>query len=136
MVQLKQEVSDAIAEIRHDFPECVVDVAEDEEGGAYVTVGTIPLTSTYRQSDTWIGFHISFQYPRSDIYPHFTRPDLSRKDDQDLNANLARRAFHFDKEFQSKAAILISRSTRTWNPASDTASSKLKRVVEWLRDPR
>ena len=80
MSAIAPTVSTAIDELRSTFDQCSVEVEADGSGGAYVVVRGIPLGSPYRQTETWIGFQITFQYPYADVYPHFTDPNLARED--------------------------------------------------------
>lgn len=90
-------------------------------------VGVIPLGPPYAQADTWIGFQITFQYPYADVYPHFTRPDLTRLDGRALGEGFG------TAQFRNQPAIQISRRSNKLNPATDTATLKLLKVLQWLR---
>jgi hypothetical protein len=118
----------AIEEIRSSFPDCGVEVEPDGAGGAYVTVRGIAVGAPYAQPDLWIGFQITFQYPYADVYPHFTRPDLTRLDGRPLGEGFG--AAHW----RNLAAIQISRRSNKLNPATDTAALKLLKVLQWLRN--
>ena len=123
------DVAAAIEEIRHDYPDAAVTVREDADGGAFVTIDPVDPGPAYVQETTWVKFHITFQYPQSDVYPHFVRPDLSRKDGQGLGDGMSASRAPNDEE----AAIQISRRSNRLNPATDTAALKLTKVLEWLR---
>jgi hypothetical protein len=127
MTAVTPAVEKAIGEIRSAFQDCPVEADGDGAGGAYVTVRNIPLGAPYAQPDTWIGFLITFQYPYADVYPHFTRPDLSRIDGRGLGEGFG------NAQFRNKAAIQISRKSNKLNPATDTATLKLLKVLQWLR---
>ena len=73
-------VAKAVEEVRCTFDECAVEADPDGSGGAVVVVSGIPMGSPYVQAKVWIGFHITFQYPYADVYPHFTNADLARSD--------------------------------------------------------
>ena len=117
-------VADAVEEIAAAYPR--TDVRADDSGGAYVIVQAIPLSATYQQSETWIGFHIVCLYPDADVYPHFVRKDLSRVDGLSLTEGMSR------GEFQGSPAIQLSRRSNRWDRARDTALLKLKKVISWL----
>lgn len=119
-------VARAIDEIRCSFPECRVEVEPDASGGAYVFVHGVPLGAPYTQDQTWFGFHITFQYPYADVYPHFVRPDLCRLDGRRLGEGTG------GGSFRSRAAIQLSRRSNRLNPATDTAALKLLKVIRWL----
>jgi|SRR5580658_6971599 hypothetical protein len=128
MSEIKPAVLKAIEEIRSSFPDCQVEVFPDGSGGAFVVVRGIPLGAPYAQADTWLGFQITFQYPYADVYPHFTRPDLTRIDKKPLGEG-----FGISAQFRGQPAIQISRRSNKLNPATDTASLKLHKVLQWLK---
>src|SRR5260370_27163050 len=80
------EVEAAIAEIKEAFPGSEIEAISEPQGGAYVAVQNLTIGERYIPSTTWIGFLITFQYPDSDVYPHFIRVDLRRADGQPLPA--------------------------------------------------
>ena len=121
-------VKQAIKEIENVFPSCKV--RPDGDGGAYVIVEDVPLSDTYNQDSTWIGFRVTRPYPYTDVYPHFVRNDLSRKDNQPLGP-----AAQYNQLFEGRKAIQISRRSNRLNPATDTALLKLQKVIEWLNNP-
>lgn len=117
----------AVEELRSSFDDCTVEAEADGSGGVYVVVKGIPLGPPYVQADTWIGFQITFQYPYADVYPHFTRPDLARIDGRELGEGLGM------AQFRNQPAIQLSRRSNHLNPATDTATLKLLKVLQWLR---
>jgi len=120
------EVSHAVDEIRADHPDATVTAVEDGEGGAIVTVDPVDPGPPYVQRESWIKFHITFQYPVADVYPHFVRADLARADGQALGEAMSVGAF------RDEPAVQISRKSNRLNPETDTASMKLTKVLEWL----
>ena len=120
------EVQAAIDEIREAFPATRIDTAEDGQGGAFVTLDDVALEGPYEQTKTWIGFQITHTYPYADVYPHFVRHDLSRRDGKPLGEGTGVGAF------RSQAAIQISRRSNRLNPVTDTAALKLLKVLRWL----
>lgn len=129
MIEIVPSVSKAIDELRSTFDECIIEAEPDGAGGAYVVVKGIPLGSPYRQADTWIGFQVTFQYPYADVYPHFTDPNLARIDGNALGSGFG------SAQFRDQPAIQISRRSNRLNPATDTATLKLLKVLQWLRKP-
>lgn len=127
MNKITPEVLRALEEIKSNFPECTQVIREDGEGGAYTILEDVPLGSPYNQSTTWVGFRITFQYPYSDVYPHFVRGDLSRIDGKGLGEATS------VGMFENRAAIQLSRKSNKLNPAVDTASLKLLKVLQWLK---
>jgi hypothetical protein len=122
------EVCDAVDEIRAAFPETNVEAHDDGSGGSWIVVEPVDPGAQYVQRETWVGFLITFQYPVSDCYPHFVRPDLARVDHQPLGEATSIGTFGFD----GRPAVQISRQSRRLNPATDTALTKLWKVLDWL----
>lgn len=125
---LKTDVADAIEGIKATFPGKEVIVSADADGGASVIVEDIDLGMPFDQEKTWFGFRIGFQYPHGDIYPHFVRNDLKRKNASGLGPGLTP-----NHNFLGRNAIQISRRSNYWDPTRDTAALKLLKVIEWLR---
>ena len=122
-------VTKAIDEIRSTFDHSSVEVEPDGSGGAYVVVKELALGLPYRQAVIWIGFQITFQYPYADVYPHFTDPNLSRDDGADLGGGFG------SAQFRGHPSIQISRRSNRLNPATDTATLKLLKVLQWMKHP-
>lgn len=130
---LAPAVEEAVTDIRKSFAGHSVDAEPDADGGAFVTVHDLLLGEQYEPSVSWIGFHLTFQYPHADIYPHNTVAGLKRKNGEDLG-----QGFHTDgKEWKtpsrSQPATMMSRKSKDWDPARDTAAVKLQKVLDWIR---
>lgn len=121
------EVAAAIEELRLAFPSCSVTFEPEAQGGAYVTVRGIDIGETYNPSTTWFGFLIGFQYPRSDVYPHYMDVDVKRTDKANHGGGFA------NTNWCQKTVIQISRRSNRLDPAVDTAATKLAKVVDWVR---
>ncbi len=119
-------VTKALDEVRAAFPGAEVSVREEPDGGAVVLVDPVDPGELYVQRETWIGFRITFQYPYSDVYPHFVRGDLTRVDGAALGEGMS------SATFEDRPAIQISRRSNHLNPATDTAVIKLHKVLRWL----
>jgi len=125
---MKAEVEVALREIEASFSGCGVTSKEDGNGGAIVTVNGVTLQdSPFEQDQTWVGFHITHTYPYADVYPHFVRADLKRKDGKPLGEGTSLGSF------QDNPAVQLSRKNNRLNPATDTAALKLHKVLRWLR---
>lgn len=125
--EINSEVRKAIEEIQSQYPDSGMTLRVDGEGGCYVIVESVPLSDIYAQTETWIGFRITFQYPAADVYPHFVRGDLTRVDSRELGDGTAKKAFEGREAFQ------LSRRSNHLNPTTDTALLKLEKVLHWLR---
>ena len=123
---MKAAVQKAIDELGSTFPDAAVTVEEDGDGGAYVTLDPVSLAGPYTQTETWVGFHIGFQYPASDVYPHFVRGDLTRRDGAALGGGTS------VTTHRGKPAIQISRRSNKLDPAVQTAAHKLLKVLAWM----
>ena len=135
------EVRLAVDQIIKQFPRQQVVVAEDQTGGACVTVDGVPLGPPYEQADTWTGFHITDQCPYADTYPHYVRADLTRKDGKPLGEAMtaghtfpAADVLRDKAEMPSRTAIQLSRRSNHRDPAGfETPLIKLFKVIEWIR---
>jgi hypothetical protein len=125
---MKPSVEVAVADLRANFPGRV-EIAELGDGGVKVVVKGLSLASSpYVQPDTWCGFTITYTHPYADIYPHFVRCDLTRRDGRGFG-----QGFHPDTVFYGEKALMLSRRTKLLgndNPVS--ALLKLEKVIKWL----
>ena len=122
------EVASAINEIRELFPAASVKTEEDGQGGAYVEVEPIDLGEKYRPKTSWCGFHITFQYPRADVYPHFLSADVKRVDNAAFGQGLS------GQQWRGKQALQLSRRSNRLDPTIDTAATKLAKVITWFKN--
>ena len=130
MSDVTESVASAIEEIRTTFEGCDLETRPDGSGGAIVVLKDIPLGDPYLQVKVWFGFHISFQYPYADVYPHFTVADLSRADGSQLGEGFG------SATFEGRPAVQISRRSNRLNPETDTAALKLLKVMKWMTEQR
>jgi hypothetical protein len=122
------EVKAALAEIEAAFKGCTLDAIEDGQGGVLVTLHGVSLDgSPYSQIDTFVGFQLTHTYPYADVYPHFVRHDLSRRDGKALGDGMSIGAF------RGSPVVQISRRSNRHDPTSDTALLKLIKVMRWLK---
>jgi len=122
------EVEQAIAEIKATFPEHEITVEAEAQGGANVMVHNLSIGQQYAPEISWVGFQIGFQYPHADVYPHFIEGVVKRADGQGFGTGLSGPI-----DWQGRSVIQVSRRSGRWNPASDTAATKLAKVLLWLR---
>ena len=122
---MKPAVAEAIERLRGVYP---VVASDDGEGGARVIVEDVELDG----ATTWFGFHITFQYPYADIYPHYVRADLIRRD----GGSLVGAGINPNNAFEGRPAIMLSRRSNNLNAVNDTALLKLKKVIAWLEENR
>lgn len=127
VVALTAEVAEGIEEIRQQCPNSTVTVTEDGQGGAYVVVDDVELGESYVPSRSWIGFQLTFQYPYSDVYPHFIAGGVTRADGAPPGEAMS------PTHWQDRPAIQVSRRSNRLTPGTDTAALKLLKVLDWIR---
>lgn len=129
MVQILPEVEEAVAEIRAAFSGKEIQVVTSPDGGAEVTIEGIDLGERYEPRKSFVGFRIHSTYPFSQVYPHFLRPDLRKASGTPLPTP----GMTHGQQWRGQPAIMVSRSSRNWDPSRDTAVGKLYKVLEWVR---
>ena len=122
------EVLQAVEDIRTTFTGHTVTVDEEAQGGAYVVVPDLSLGTAFTPSTSWLGFLITFQYPRADVYPHFIDSSVKRVDGSVLGQGLSGPV-----DWHDRKALQVSRRSNQLNPTIDTAATKLLKVLAWLR---
>lgn len=136
---MKAHVATAIEELEDAQIASRVRTMNDPDGGSYVIVDDLTIGDSFDPSTSWIGFHILWTYPDSDVYPHFTAAGLryvgtgpapSQHPDGNLPTALTRGAIMpgFDLP-----AIQISRRSNHRNADTDSALRKLLRILDFLR---
>jgi hypothetical protein len=120
-------VTDAVTSLRKAFPEAVVEVNDDGSGGAYVVVHPVTLGGRFAPSITWVGGHITAQFPYSDIYPIFIGGDVRL-----ANGAAFVPPITSGHTFRGRAALQISRRTNRLDPVLQSAACKFQKVIYWL----
>lgn len=126
---LTEAVVHAIEELRASFAGLDLEIEEDGQGGAYVTVSSLDFGVKFAPSTGWIGFHISLHYPAADVYPHFA-PPLTRVDGSALPGGLS---CSDGTKWRERPATQISRRSNGRLDDADTAAIKLTKVLEWIQ---
>lgn len=129
--RLTDAVQVAVDEVRRTFPDLSVKAEPDGQGGVYVVIRDVDVGNLYTEPSTWLGFHISYLYPGSDVYPHYVRPDLARADGAAHGPGLSATTWAFG----ATSALQVSRRSNRWDPRVDTAALKALKVLAWLKDP-
>src|SRR4051794_31112014 len=122
------EVILAVEEIHAAFDGHKIDIEEETQGGAYVTLHGAAIGPRFQPDVSWVGFLITFQYPRADVYPHFIDGGVSVVGGSSYPGGIT--AGH---NWRGKNALQVSRKSNRWNATVDTAALKLAKVLEWLR---
>ena len=128
---MKQEVANAIEELKRAFPSSDVSSREDGEGGAYVVVEDAPIGSRYEPSSTWLGGHITALYPYADIYPLFIGDNVRRVDGIAFEPPVTPGA-----QFLDRPALQVSRSNNHTQHYPQTAVAKFVKVQHFLEELR
>ncbi len=126
---MTHEVVAAIAEIEQVFVGSAVEIESEPQGGAYVVVHNLDLGERYVPIVTWCGFLVSFQYPYSDVYPHFIDGLVRHADGTGLGP-----AVQGPMVWRNRSALQVSRRSNRWDPSVDTAATKLAKVIEWIKE--
>lgn len=126
---MKENVLEAINELKIAYGEGNVSAVPDGEGGAYVIVSNLDLGEKYTPSIVWCGFRITHMYPEGQVYPHYLNPDLKRTDGQNYGSG-----FQSKIQWNNKETIQVSRTSKNWNPALDTAQLKLEKLIAWIKE--
>jgi len=128
---VKQDVANAIEELKCAFPSSAVYSREDGEGGAYVIVEDVGIGSRYQPSSTWMGGHVTALYPYADIYPLFIGDDVCRVDGVAFEAPITHGA-----RFLERPALQISRRNNHTQHYPQTAVAKFVKVIDFLEQLR
>lgn len=124
---MNAQVEQALEEIRRRFAPTEWTVEPDNDGGARVRFGPVPLGGPFNQADTWMAGHVPAQIPYADVYPIFVRPDLTRKDGAALTGPLTA------CNFMGQPATQVSRRSNGRDPAVETPALKFAKVLEWMK---
>jgi hypothetical protein len=123
-----EEVTEAIEEVQATFPDQRIEVRPSPDGGTVVIVHGLDPGPAFT-GPTWLGFTIPFNYPGADVYPHFIRPDLGRRDGRPVLAEGMQAT-----TWEGQPVIQLSRRSNRWRPATDTAAKKALKVLQWLQN--
>ena len=128
---MKQEVANAIEELKGEFPSSDLSVREDGDGGAYVIVEDVEIGSRYSPSSTWFGGHIPALYPYADIYPLFIADNVRRLDGVAFEPPITPGA-----QFLDRPALQVSRRNNHTQNFPQTAVAKIVKVLHFLKELR
>lgn len=120
-------VAEGVEGLRRAFPDSQLEVREDGAGGAYVIVEPVSLGPKFAPQTTWIGGHISPQYPYADIYPLFIGGEVRLANGAAFVPPITP-----NHNFSGRPALQVSRRTNRLEPALQTAVVKFQKVLHWL----
>jgi|HubBroStandDraft_6_1064221.scaffolds.fasta_scaffold235159_2 hypothetical protein len=118
----------ALDEVHRIFDGHEISTQGDGSGGVFVVISGLNLTDLFVQQSTWLGFQISYLYPASDVYPHYVRPDLQRRDGSPLGPGYSPILWGY----RDTQAIQVSRRSNRWDPKLDSAAMKAIKVMSWI----
>ena len=128
---VKAEVGEAIEELKRAFPSSELTFREDGKGGARVVVESVVIGSRYEPEQSWLGGHITAQYPYADIYPVFMDAAVSRRDGKAFEAPITE-----GHSFCGRPAIQISRRNTRIQNSGQTAVAKFLKILDFLEKVR
>jgi hypothetical protein len=126
---MKVEVSAAVEQLKQQFTESTFEVREDGQGGAHVVIETVNIGPKFRPESTWIGFHITAQYPYADIYPVFMGGNVVRADGKPFVVPVTP-----NQNFQGRPAIQISRRNTSAQSGQQKAGAKILKILHFLEN--
>ena len=126
---MKQDVANAIEELKQAFPSSRVWSREDGSGGAYVMVEDVSIGDGYCPSSTWIGGHVTALYPYADIYPLFIGGGVRRADGLAFVAPVTEGA-----QFLERSALQVSRRNNHTQNYPQKAVAKFVKVLHFLEE--
>ena len=124
---MRSEVASGVDELKAQFAPSSVTVTEDGSGGAHVIVETVDLGTRFTNQVTWIGGHLTAQYPYADVYPIFIGKDVHRADGVAFQAPVT------PGTFAGRPAWQVSRRNSGAQIERQAANAKFLRVVHFLQ---
>ena len=124
---MKQDVANAVEELKRAFPSSDVCSREDGDGGVYFIVEDVAIGDQYEPSSTWLGGHITALYPYADIYPLFMADNVRRIDGVAFEPPVTPGA-----QFLERPALQISRRNNHTQSYPQTAVAKFMKVLHYL----
>lgn len=121
------EVTNAIVELENQFGASKVIVNDDGQGGARIVIESISIGKKYSPDSTWVGFHITAQYPYADIYPVFIGGDVKRVDGAIFSAPITH-----GYTFEDRSAIQISKRNSAAGNGKQKATLKILKIIDFL----
>ena len=120
-------ITQAVESLRKAFPDSNVVAEGDGSGGAYVVIERVALGDKFTPPITWVGGHVSVQFPYADIYPIFIGAEVRRVSGEPFVAPVTG-----GHTFRGRAALQVSRRTNRLDPQLQTAPAKFQKVLYWL----
>jgi len=124
---MKLEVTKAIEELQRQFGSATFTVRDDSQGGGYVLMDGMCLGERFKPERTWVGFHITPQYPYADIYPVFIGAEVTRVDGKPFSAPVTP-----GHQFEGRSALQVSRRSGTAQNGLQKATGKILKILDFL----
>ena len=128
---MKQDVANAIEELKQAFPSSAIINSEDGQGGAYVVVERVYIGEHFVPAITWMGGHITALYPYADIYPVFIDANVRRADGKSFEKPIT-----LGHTFANRPAIQISRRNNRVQNSPQTAVAKFLKIINFVENIR
>jgi hypothetical protein len=120
-------VAAALEGLKKAFPNANVTVLrEDGNGGAFVAIDGVELSSKFSPVKTWFGAQLPSSLPYADIYPLFMGADVKRADGVALTGPLA------GLTWEGRQAIQVSRRNNRM-VGGQSAVAKFVKVIDFVR---
>ena len=126
---MKQDVVNAIEELKQAFPSSTITSSEDDQGGAFVVIESVHIGKRFIPSFTWMGGHITAHYPYADIYPVFIDANVRRVDGKEFEAPIT-----IGNKFLERPAIQISRRNNRVHSSRQTAVAKFLKIINFVEN--
>ena len=126
---MKQDVANAIEELKQAFPSSTITSSEDDQGGAFVVIESVHIGKCFIPSFTWMGGHITAHYPYADIYPVFIDANVRRVDGKEFEAPIT-----IGNKFLERPAIQISRRNNRVHSSPQTAVAKFLKIINFVEN--
>ena len=124
---MKNEVAMAIGELQAQFEGAAIASRDDGQGGAFVVLEPVCLGPRFEPNESWVGFHITAQYPYADIYPVFVGADIVRVDGRPFQAPVTP-----NHKFEGRPALQVSRRNSSAQTGLQTAKTKILKIINFL----
>jgi hypothetical protein len=124
---MKKDVSIAIDELQSQFVGASIMSRDDGQGGAFVVMEPVSLGPRFEPSETWVGFHITAQYPYADIYPVFVGSNIIRVDGLPFQAPVTP-----NHKFEGRPAVQVSRRNSSAQTGLQSAKTKILKIINFL----
>jgi hypothetical protein len=119
----------ALASVRDAFADHAVDIQQDGDGTALITVRRVAIGDGWNEPVIDLAVKLQVTFPSTPPYPFYGPPGMVRVGGSAL-AQIQPRVL-LDGEPKTQISL-----TKPFDPATETLGSRFVAVVRWLRSPR